>query len=30
MEIEKVLINDRLRFQNYPESFAFQLFVILQ
>ena len=29
MQIEKVLINDRLRVQKYPENFALQLFIIL-
>ena len=29
MQIEKALINDRL-FQEYPENFAFQIFIILQ
>ena len=30
MQIDKALINDHLRFQKYPENFAFQLFIILQ
>ena len=31
MQIEKALINDRLRLlQKYPENFPFQLFVIFQ
>ena len=29
MQIEKTLINDRLR-EKYPESLAFQLFITLQ
>ena len=29
-QIEKTLIYDRYVFQMYPESFAFQLFIILQ
>ena len=30
MQIERALINDRLRFQKYPENFASQLFIILE
>ena len=30
MQTEKALLNDRLLFQTYPESFALQLFIILQ
>ena len=30
MQIEKALINDHLSIQNYPENFAFQLFIILK
>ena len=30
MQIEKTLIKDRLRVQNYPKNFAFELFIILQ
>ena len=30
MQTEKAPIHDRLRFQKYPENFAFQLFMILQ
>ena len=30
MQLEEVLINDRLRFQRYPKNFALQLFIILQ
>ena len=30
MQTEKALIKGRLRFQKYPENFAFQLFTILQ
>ena len=28
MQIEKALASDRLLFQQYPENFAFQLFLI--
>ena len=30
MQIEKTVINDRLRFQKYPENFVFQQFITLQ
>ena len=30
MQIEKALINDRLRVSKYLENFTFQLFIILQ
>ena len=30
MQIEKALINDRLRVSMYPEKILFQLFIILQ
>ena len=30
MQIEKALINDRLRASKNPESFPFQIFIILR
>ena len=30
MQIKNTLINDRLRFQEHPEIFAFQLFIIFR
>ena len=30
MQIEKILLSDRLPVSKYPENFAFQLFIILQ